>query len=120
MKILSAKQIKRVDTETILKDGISSLELMERAATSFCNWFFAKYTNKQLSIIIFAGVGNNGGDALVVARVLHNQGYNVTVCIIEYSENYTDDCAHNLRKVKAEKISCKKVSDRPDIPDLNN
>ena len=119
MKILSAKQIKKVDAETILKDGITSLQLMEKAAISFCNWFFANYTNKQLPIIIFSGVGNNGGDALAVSSILHKQGYNVTVCIVEYKENYTDDCAHNLRKIKTEKISFKKVLKKSDIPDLN-
>src|SRR5690554_2472286 len=120
MKILSSKQIKSVDAGTIVREGISSLELMKRAATAFCDWFTAKYGNKQLSIVIFCGVGNNGGDGLVVARILNNHGYNVKVCVVEYSENYTDDCAHNIRRVKAEKISCKKILDESDIPDLES
>ena len=69
MKILSSDQIRFIDAETIKREGISSLELMERAAIAFCNWFTKKYTNKHSLIVIFSGVGNNGGDGLVIARI---------------------------------------------------
>ena len=120
MKILSSKQIKSVDKGTIVREGISSLELMKRAATAFCDWFIARFSNKQLSIVIFSGVGNNGGDGLAVARILNKHGYNVKVCVVEYNENYTDDCAHNVRRIKAEKIPCKKILEESDIPDLES
>lgn len=118
MKILSSDQIRFIDAETIKREGISSLELMERAATAFCNWFTKKYTNKHSLIVIFSGVGNNGGDGLVVARILHKLGYNVEVFIVEYKDSYSDDCAHNLRRIKAEKIHCKKLQNKKDIPTL--
>lgn len=116
MKILSSEQIRIVDAETINREDISSLELMKRAATAFCDWFTKKYTNKHSLIVIFSGVGNNGGDGLVIARILHKRGYNVEVFIVEYKDSYSDDCAHNLRRVKKEKIHCKKIQDKLDIP----
>jgi hydroxyethylthiazole kinase-like uncharacterized protein yjeF len=118
MKILSSDQIRFIDAETIKREGISSLELMERAATAFCDWFTKKYTNKHSLIVIFSGVGNNGGDGLVVARILHKLGYNVEVFIVEYKDTYSDDCAHNLRRIKAEKTHCKKILNKIDIPTL--
>ena len=118
MKILSSDQIRIVDAETIKREGISSLELMKRAATAFCDWLTKKYTNKQSLIAIFSGVGNNGGDGLVIARILHKLGYNVEVFIVEYKDCYSDDCAHNLRRIKAEKIHYKKILDKIDIPSL--
>lgn len=118
MKILSSDQIRIVDAETIKREGISSLELMKRAATAFCDWFTKKYTNKHSQIVIFSGVGNNGGDGLVIARILHKLGYNVEVLIVEYKDSYSDDCAHNLRRIKAEKIHYKKIQDKIDIPSL--
>ncbi len=63
-------------------------------------------------------MGNNGGDALAAARLLHKSGYNVTVSVVEYSEKYTEDCEHNLRRVRAENITCKKVISEKDIPDI--
>lgn len=118
MKILSSNHIRIVDAETIKREGISSLELMKRAATAFCDWFTKKYTNKHSLIVIFSGVGNNGGDGLVIARILHKLGFNVEVLIVEYKDSYSDDCAHNLRRIKAEKIHYKKIQNKIDIPSL--
>ena len=109
MKILTSEQIRRVDAETIKREGIPSLELMKRAAKAFYDRFTERFPDKNSPVLIFAGVGNNGGDGLVVARLLNKSGYNVKVCIVEYSDHYTEDCAHNVRRIKAENISYMKV-----------
>lgn len=119
MKILTSEQIRKIDAETVAREGISSLELMKRAATAFYHFFTEKYTNKNSSVAIFAGVGNNGGDALVVARLLHKSGYSVKAYMVEFSNRYTEDCAHNIRRVKAENIPYKKIFNKEDIPDLS-
>ncbi len=119
MKILTSEQIRKVDAETIRREGITSLELMKRASLAFFDWFTEKHSDKNLSVIVFAGVGNNGGDALVVARMLSNAGYRVGVCVVEYSSSYSEDCAHNLRRIKADNISYKIVSDETRLPDIS-
>jgi len=118
MKILTSEQIRRIDAETIKREGIPSLELMKRAGTAFYNRFTERYPDKNISVLIFSGVGNNGGDGLMVARLLHKSGYSVKVCVVEYSDHYTEDCAHNLRRVKAENIACCKIKAEKDIPDM--
>lgn len=118
MKILTSEQIRKIDGETISREGIPSLELMKRAATAFYHFFIERYTNKNRRVVIFAGVGNNGGDALLVARLLHKSGYPVKTCMVEFSDRYTEDCAHNIRRVKAENVSYKKIVHKEDIPDL--
>jgi hydroxyethylthiazole kinase-like uncharacterized protein yjeF len=119
MKILTSGQIRKIDAETISRAGIPSLELMKRAATAFFHFFAEKYMDRNSSVIIFAGVGNNGGDALVVARLLHKAGYPVKAYMVEFSDRYTEDCAHNVRRMKAENISYKKIVEKGDIPDLS-
>ena len=119
MKILTSEQIRKIDTETIAREGIPSLELMKRAATAFFQFFTQKYIDRNISVIIFAGVGNNGGDALVVARLLHKAGYPVRAYMVEFSNQYTEDCAHNVRRMKAENISYKKIAGKEDIPDIS-
>lgn len=119
MKILTAEQIRRIDAETIKREGIPSLELMKRAATAFYNRFTELYPDKHTPVLIFAGVGNNGGDGLVVARLLNKSGYSVKVCIVEYSDHYTEDCAHNVRRIKAENIAYAKIRELKDIPDMS-
>ena len=119
MKILTAEQIRKIDAETIKREGIPSLELMKWAATAFYNWFIEKYPNKRLSLSVFAGVGNNGGDGMMIARLLHKSGYNVKIFIVEYSEFYTEDTAHNLRRLKADNVFHKRIVTEKEMPDLS-
>lgn len=119
MKILTSEQIRKIDAETIAREGIPSLELMKRASTAFYHFFTEKYRKRNYAVIIFAGVGNNGGDALVVARLLHKSGYPVKVCMVEFSDRYTEDCIHNLRRIKTESITYEKIVHEKDIPDLS-
>jgi hydroxyethylthiazole kinase-like uncharacterized protein yjeF len=119
MKILTSEQIRVVDAETIKREGIPSLTLMKQAATAFYNRFVDKYPSKEAAVLIFSGVGNNGGDGIVVARMLHRSGYRVMLCVVEYSDRYSEDCAHNLRRVKAENVPCKKIITDKDLPDSN-
>ena len=73
MKILTTAQIRQADQYTIEHEPISSADLMERAATQVFEWLLA-HVNKDREINIFCGIGNNGGDGLVVARLLSQAG----------------------------------------------
>ncbi len=75
MKILSAQQIREADKYTIEHEPISSLDLMERAAIACFRWIITRFPKKENKILVFAGNGNNGGDGLVIARLLHNTGF---------------------------------------------
>ncbi len=117
MKILTGEQIRTIESETIVRDEISSLDLMERAATVFSHWFMHKKCfPKSTSVLVLAGVGNNGGDALVVARLLHREGYPVTVYVVEYSPTYSEECSHNLRLLKEVEIPCTTIASRENLP----
>lgn len=119
MKILTSEQIRQIDAETIKREDISSLQLMKRAATAFYEFFMGRYPDKNRQIAVFAGTGNNGGDALVVARMLHKAGYRVRVFIVESGKNCSEDCAHNIRRMKVENIHYSKIREREDIPDFS-
>lgn len=120
MKILTSEQIREIDSKTIAYENISSLELMKRASKACFDWFTSRFTDKNLSISVFSGTGNNGGDGLVVARMLHKSGYNVRVFVVENSRNYSDDCSHNIRRARAENIYTQKITSREEIPDLSD
>jgi len=95
MLILSAKQIHDWDAYTILNKPISSVDLMETAATRCLQWLQQNNFLRQ-SFHIFCGKGNNGGDGLAIARLLSNKGFKVFVCIIELGQKGTDDFQANL------------------------
>lgn len=95
MKILSAEQIKSTDRYTIDHEPISSLSLMERAASRLTQKLLRDYRHLH-HFLIFCGSGNNGGDGLVIARHLIHEGKRVEVYVLkadEYSEDFTANLA---------------------------
>ncbi len=100
MKILSAKQIKEADKITLKKQGISSTELMERAASLVFDEIHKRLQGAQIPIKIFCGIGNNGGDGLVIGRQLIEAGYDVTIYVVNYSDQRSKDFLVNYDRVK--------------------
>ncbi|GAA4454932.1 bifunctional ADP-dependent NAD(P)H-hydrate dehydratase/NAD(P)H-hydrate epimerase [Nibrella saemangeumensis] len=99
MKILSVEQIRQLDQYTIQHEPIAPINLMERAAQTFVDWFTARFTTSY-PVKIFCGLGNNGGDGLAIARILMQQGYTVEVNIVRYAPRESDDFMHNHRRLK--------------------
>ncbi len=100
MKIFDIEQLAEADKITIEKQEISSAELMERAATLVFNDIHSKLNGAQLPIKIFCGIGNNGGDGLVIGRLLLEHGYQVTVYVVNYSDNRSEDFLLNYDRIK--------------------
>ncbi|HET8808778.1 MAG TPA: NAD(P)H-hydrate dehydratase [Flavobacteriaceae bacterium] len=100
MKILTAKQLKTADETTLKNQKISSVELMERAATLAFQEIHASLNNAQTQIKVFCGVGNNGGDGLVIARLLLENGYDVTTFVVNYSDNRSEEFLANYDRIK--------------------
>ena len=85
-KILTSAQIHLVDAHTIQTEPISSLDLMERAAQGVTSRL-SELFHKDRRIIVFAGPGNNGGDAIAVARQMSLLGYRVSAYLFNVSDN---------------------------------
>ncbi len=99
-KFFNAEQIRNADAYTILHEPISSLDLMERAASQVTQWLKDKILQTQ-KIAIVCGMGNNGGDGLVVARQLILAEFeNVEVFIIKHTETPSPDFAFNYTQLK--------------------
>lgn len=81
--ILSAEQIRRVEQRSMEREPILAIDLMERAAAACVERILA-WTERDLAhtpkgFTILAGMGNNGGDGLVIARLLKEAGLQVRV-----------------------------------------
>lgn len=118
MKILSAEQIRTIDRRTLHDQKITSLELMEQAAVAFFRWFLKQFPDKSKKIGICSGVGNNGGDGLVVARLLSERGYDVQVFIVEFSKKQSPDFTYNLARIKKQNLALSFLVDKNDVPDF--
>lgn len=100
MKIFTAQQLKKADEVTLEKQEISSEELMERAATLVFREIHRRIDGAQIPIKIFCGIGNNGGDGLVIGRLLIEQGYDVTIFVVNYSDQRSKNFLLNYDRVK--------------------
>ena len=79
-KILTSHQTKELDALTMSAQGISSYELMERAVQRLYDEMKSICPNMTgKNFLVVAGIGNNGGDGLGVARMLKSTNANVTV-----------------------------------------
>lgn len=96
MKIFTTKEIREIDNYTIEHDGVDSLTLMERAAEAVTCEITARFRPSR-RIVIFAGSGNNGGDALVVAKMLYEQGYRPEVILFNVRSSHLSKCCEVCR-----------------------
>ncbi|MGP8214787.1 MAG: NAD(P)H-hydrate dehydratase [Bacteroidia bacterium] len=115
MKILNAEQTHAADAYTIVHEPVSSIDLMERAATACFNWIIGHFS-KQTRFIIVCGMGNNGGDGLAIGRLLYNKGYNAEIYIVPYFSKASDEFLAN--KERLDEISGIKVKELTSDEDI--
>ena len=94
MKIFTSAQIHELDKYTIEHEPIKSIDLMERSAKALTQAITETW-NSSTPVVVFAGPGNNGGDALAVARMLIERGYDVKAYLFNISDHLSEDCAAN-------------------------
>lgn len=99
MKVFSAMQMRELDAFTIQTENISSTELMERAAREVVRALMVRW-QKPTHFVVFAGAGNNGGDALAVSRLLLNEGYSVKTYLFNPQYELRPDCQINKERLK--------------------
>ena len=118
MKILSSPQLKELDKYTIAHEPIASIDLMERAAIALTDAIVRRW-DKSFKMAIFAGPGNNGGDALAVARMLSKKDYHVEVFLFNTKGQLSEECQINLNRMKTcGSIYFTEITDRFDAPTL--
>ena len=99
MKIFSAAQTSQLDQATIAEQGITSIELMERAAQALLLWFYGEFGYVKLTeTLLLCGPGNNGGDGLALARLLHTAGFRVRVALLPAAKQ-SADWLHNRQRL---------------------
>ena len=100
MKVFSKEQIYQGDKITEEKQNIPSTELMERAGNQIFNWMHLRMQGAQVPIHIFCGIGNNGGDGLVLARHLITHCYNVITYVVNCGNSRSEDFLASYERVK--------------------
>ncbi|MEM6289586.1 MAG: NAD(P)H-hydrate epimerase, partial [Bacteroidota bacterium] len=94
--VLRADGMREADRATMEDWGLPGRTLMETAGRACADHAEALAGDRPRRAVALAGRGNNGGDGLVVARVLHARGWDVTVVTTATADRATDDTAANL------------------------
>ncbi len=102
MKLFTGSQIRELDTYTIEHEPIRAIDLMERAAKAITHVITERWS-QHMKVVVLAGPGNNGGDALAVARMLTEQGYNTHVFLFNIHDKLSDECATNKQRLLNQK-----------------
>ncbi len=118
MKILSAEQIKRLDKFTIAHEPIAPIHLMERASRKFADELVALLEkNKRRKVAVFCGAGNNGGDGLAVARMMHEAGFEVRAFLLKNDSELSSETATNFHRL-SESMIVHTIQESSDFPKL--
>lgn len=97
---LSREQVRRVDQLAVSQYGLTGLVLMENAGRGAAEVIRARYPDAGVATIC-CGTGNNGGDGCVIARHLHNSGWNVAVMLAGEAGRMMPDARANFGIVEA-------------------
>ncbi|MDR0429738.1 MAG: NAD(P)H-hydrate dehydratase [Tannerellaceae bacterium] len=118
IKIFATEKVKELDEYTIKNEPVSALDLIERAATRFVQEFTRRYS-KQHRMVVFAGYGNNGADALAIARLLKEESYKVITYLFKTNKQLSPECDENrFRLIDSDSSGYEEVTDRFDAPVL--
>lgn len=95
-RTVSIAQARQGDSHTIQEIGIPSLVLMERAALGATGRLLTGDFDLS-NVLVFAGTGNNGGDGLAIARMLHVRDVKVTVMLTGAEDHTSTETAQQLK-----------------------
>jgi NAD(P)H-hydrate epimerase len=99
VNLYTAQQLKEWDAFTVAHEPIQFIDLMERAASASVQWLL-QHTGRQKTYLVVCGTGNNGGDGLAIARLLHQQKVLVQVFVLEGIGNKATAFSTNIERLQ--------------------
>lgn len=121
MKIFTTQEIRDIDRYTIEHEGVDPMELIERVAEGVAFEIVSRWRPGR-PVVVFAGPGNNGADALAVARLLLDQGYQPEVFLFNIGgDRLSAECAKCREKLldSPADIYFNEIIDKFALPELS-
>src|SRR5688572_15467624 len=91
--LYTADEMRALDAWAIADQGVPSLELMERAGVEVARVVTALAPQRPVRAL--CGKGNNGGDGLVVTRLLHETGIDAEALLLGDPHDLSPDARAN-------------------------
>lgn len=117
MKIFEADRVREIDAYTIRHEPVDSIDLMERAATRLAGWY-VRHFHTDRKVVVFAGPGNNGGDALAMARMLAERQFRIECYLLGFGK-LSEDCSINRQRLLDQgRVDLKEIREGDNLPDI--
>ncbi|HTY20422.1 MAG TPA: NAD(P)H-hydrate dehydratase [Geobacteraceae bacterium] len=105
MKAISGETMRRMELRAIEESSIPALTLMEKAGKGCAEAIIDRFPScPDPRAVIFAGKGNNGGDGFVIARILREKGWQVTIFVLARREEIKGDALAKLDLLEAKEV----------------
>ncbi len=119
MKIFTANQIAEIDRATLNKQSLTEYDIISRVAKELATWLKSNYLKRKQKVVIFAGEGNNGNDAISLSSKLGVRDFDCDLYIVK-----TGIKTSTTRKQLIEElyvfgsVRIKEIKSESDIPDI--
>jgi ADP-dependent NAD(P)H-hydrate dehydratase / NAD(P)H-hydrate epimerase len=111
MHLLTAAEMRACDRRTIEEHHVPGPVLMERAARGIVDVLRRRYAPLNRRVLCFVcGRGNNGGDGLLAARLLHDGGYNPRVLLTDPETSVSGDAALQVAPLAARGVPLEPIT----------
>ncbi|WP_372604324.1 NAD(P)H-hydrate epimerase [Actibacterium sp.] len=100
-ELLTSAQMRAVEGAAIASGAVTGLELMERAGKGVVAAIFEEWPALRAAphrAVVLCGPGNNGGDGFVIARLLHDWGWEVEVFLLGDPAKLPPDAKTNYER----------------------
>ncbi len=114
LKIISSKVMKEADRRTIDEYAMPGTVLMETAGLRVAEYIMCQYPERG-RVIVLVGPGNNGGDGLVIARLLDKAGYTVSLWSTVKAGSYRGEAGINEKFLLKSGFPIKRLTQKPDL-----
>ena len=119
-KLALSREMRECDRLAMEEFGVPGLTLMENAGRAVVDLLARRgWAEPGAGVLIFVGPGNNGGDALVIARLLHLAGVKPRVVVLADPGKFTGDAAVNLQALQKLPIPLEIVDCSPKLRGLD-
>lgn len=120
MKIFTTENVRNIDRATIEGEGVDSMLLITRVAEGVVSEILPRW-NPATPVVIFAGSGNNGADALIVGKLLIEAGFRPHILLFNFNGN---SLSRDCKRARAELLTLPHVNlteiiDRAELPMLS-
>src|SRR4029079_5680172 len=105
--LYAADEMRALDRWAIEDEGVPSLVLMERAGAEAARVILALDFDGPVRIV--CGRGNNGGDGLVIARLLRDHVHQAAHLLLFDADDVSPDARANLERVEARRVEAARL-----------